>query len=152
MLFALALVAASAVMTVAVPAPLALADTGGIKGHTFDITFTKWLTTYPNMVGVVGGAVGSGTFAGEILTYVDDGVVTKIEALYHMNGSKHSFTADVHVSESDATGMASLKGLVTKGWLQGSQVTGEFRTLSTCSSHPSGPCFQGTLHIHRGSE
>jgi hypothetical protein len=149
---ACALTVAFAALIAAGPTQTAMADSGGVKGHTFDVTFTKWVTNYPNMVGVVGGAVGSGAYAGEILTYVDDGVVTKIEALYHMNGSRHSFTADVHVIESDSTGMASITGRVTKGWLQGSPVTGEFRTLATCQGNPSGPCYQGALHIQRPSE
>ena len=67
MLFALVLVAAFAGLFAAERTPVALADEGGVQGHTFNVTFTKWITTFPNMAGVVGGAVGAGPFAGEIL-------------------------------------------------------------------------------------
>ena len=53
---------------------------GGIGlGNCFDVTleiervaerkstFTKWVTAWPNMAGVVGGAVGGGSFTGEVL-------------------------------------------------------------------------------------
>ena len=38
-------------------------------GHTFDATFTKYITNYPIMSGVVGGDVGTGTYAGEVLKF-----------------------------------------------------------------------------------
>jgi len=151
MFFALVLVTAFAALFAVGPAQVALAHEG-VNGHTFNVTFTKWLTTYPNMVGVVGGAVGVGAFKGEILTYNDNGTVTLIEAMYHMNGSRHSFTADVHVTESDATGLAVVTGRVTEGWMEDATVTGEFKTLANCTGHMSGPCFQGALKIHPGTE
>ena len=78
-------------------------------------TFTKWVTTAPAMAGVVGGTCGSGSYAGEILKYTE-GPTTVIEALYHFKGSKHSFSALVHVEQ---TGLkAVINGVVTKGWLE----------------------------------
>ena len=75
-----------------------------------------------------------------------------IEALYHFNGSKHSFTALVHVEQ---TGLkAVIIGVVTEGWLKGNMVQGEY-TQITCVQAPSstsGTCFQGTLDIMRGSK
>jgi hypothetical protein len=139
----------------AAPAQLALADAGGVKGHTFDVTFTKWISTWPNMVGVVGGAVREGTFAGEVLNYLPGVTITKIEALYHMNGSRHSFTAHVYVTQNNVTGMAAITGRVTEGWLEGAPVTGEYKVWASCPLTPPGSgtmCFQGTLHIQRGSE
>ncbi|HEY3288736.1 MAG TPA: hypothetical protein VGK87_01275 [Anaerolineae bacterium] len=132
--------------------PLATQADPGVGGHVFNATFTKWLTTYPNMVGIVGGDVGNGSFKGEILSYNDDGTTTLIHALYHMYGSVHSFSADVHVTESDANGAATLTGVVTEGWLAGAQVTGAFQTLKSCSAHPSGPCFQGAVQLYAGSQ
>src|SRR5688572_25250326 len=59
----------------ATTAGAALAYNGDAKGHTFDNTFTKWVTTSPpapgvmaNMVGVVGGDVGLGTYTGEVIS------------------------------------------------------------------------------------
>jgi hypothetical protein len=163
MLFALVLVAAYAALSAVGPTQLALADAGGVKGHTFDVTFTKWVTsagTAPvvfNMVGVVGGDVGAGTYAGEVLNDDFGLLITKIEALYHINGSRHSFTADVHVTQDNVAGTAVITGLVTDGWLKGAHVTGEYTVWATCPIATPGNlfgtlCFQGTLHVHGGSK
>ena len=63
----LVLVAGFAALSAVGWTQLALADAGGVKGHTFDVTFTKWLTSFPHMVGVVGGDVGDGTYVGRFL-------------------------------------------------------------------------------------
>jgi hypothetical protein len=119
-------------------------------------TFTKWVTqatAFPwDMKGVIGGDVGTGTFTGEVLTRVDDGTTTKIHALYHANGGKQSLTADLQVSATDATGAAVLNGVVTVGYLKDAQVTGEYKTLTTCDIPTPGnvfgtTCFKGTLRI-----
>ena len=169
-LFAFELVVAFAALSAAGPAQVALADSGGVKGHTFDATFTKWVTsTTPagvpvDMVGVVGGDVGKGSFAGTVLSYTPVGLTTNIEALYQFNGSKHSFAADVHVTETDtnlpganAFGTAVITGVVTQGWLKGAHLTGEYTAFAVCPIATLGNvfgtvCFQGTLHVHRGSE
>jgi len=138
----------------------ALAYGGRLKGHTFDDTFTKWVTTSPpaagvgaNMAGVVGGDVGLGAYAGEILSMNTVGTTTSIHALYHFNGSKHAFTADVNISQDESVGKATITGVVTEGWLKGASVTGEYDVLPVC---PIGTpdnafgtmCFQGALHVH----
>ncbi len=151
-LFALVLVAAFAALFAAGQTPVAQAHEGGGKGHTFNVTFTKWITTFPNMAGVVGGAVRPGTFAGEILNIGTVGNITSIEALYHVNGSRHSFTAHVYVTQNDLTGRATITGLVTEGWQEGAPVTGEYKVLTPCPIGTAGTCFQGTLHIQRGDE
>jgi len=141
-----------------------VATTAGValapQGHTFDSTFTKWVTTSPpapgvvaNMVGVVDGDVGPGTYAGEILSMNTVGNITSIEALYHFNGWKHSFTAAVNVTQDETAGTATITGNVTEGWLRGASATGEYNVLATC---PIGTpdnafgtvCFQGALHVH----
>ena len=41
----------------------------GHRGHgDAENTFTKWITAFPTMAGVVGGDVGSGSTPGEILS------------------------------------------------------------------------------------
>jgi hypothetical protein len=145
---------------VAVIAGSALAFSVSAKGHTFDDTFTKWVTTSPpavgvlaNMVGVVGGDVGSGVYAGEILSMNTVGTTTSIHALYHFNGSKHAFTADVNITQDESKGTAVIAGKVTDGWLKGASVTGEYNVLNTCPINTTDNaygtmCFQGTLHIN----
>lgn len=130
-----------AVLTLSLGAGVASA--GGSRDHGIaQNTFTKWITTYPAMAGVVGGDVGTGSYAGEILKYTPD-TTTVIEALYHFTGSRHSFTALVHVEQ---TGLkAVIVGVVTDGWLKGHKVEGQY-TQITCPQS-SGGCFRGTLDI-----
>jgi len=113
-------------------------------------TFTKWLTTYPNMAGVVGGDVGRGTFAGEILNLTPGSASspTFIEANYHFNGKHHSFTAHVFVSQLGLK--AVIIGVVTDGWLKGNTVEGEYTQIKCSHDHTTTDCFQGTLDILRG--
>ena len=133
----------------------ALAYGGRLKGHTFDDTFTKWVTNSATgvMAGVVGGDVGLGTYAGEILSMNTVGTTTSIHALYHFNGSKHAFTADVNIRQDDSKGTATITGEVTEGWLKGASVTGEYNVLADCPIETPGNaygtmCFQGALHVH----
>jgi hypothetical protein len=166
MLFALVLVVAS--LFAVAPTQLALADSGGVKGHTFDFTFTKWVTSVPNypsmdgaiMAGVVGGDVGNGRYAGEVITYDDSSEpgFTLINARYEFHGEKHSFIADVNVTQDNTAGTASITGVITQGWLKGAQLTGEYTVWDTCPILTPGNvgnvagtlCFQGTLHVLRG--
>ena len=121
-------------------------------GHTFNATFTKWIISFPNMAGVVGGDVGTGTYAGEVLNISAVGDITSIEALYHFNGSIHSFTAHVFITWNTALGTAVITGLVAEGWLKDATVTGEFDTFGVCPIPTPGnaegtQCYQGVLHI-----
>jgi hypothetical protein len=119
----------------------AAAFAGGAAEHN---TFTKWITTAPNMAGVVGGAVGDGSYAGEILK-MTPGDTTVIEALYHLNGSAHSSTLLVHVEQ---TGLkAVISGVVTEGWLKGSKVKGEYTQITSPLAPGDGTAFQGTLDL-----
>lgn len=128
-------------------------DNNGI-GHSFDASFTKWITTAPNMAGVVGGDVGDGTFAGLILSRVTVGGITHLEAIYHFYGSKHSFTAHVFVTSDDVALTATITGLVTEGWHKDVTLTGEYNIYPVCpiptpgSTLANARCFQGVLHLH----
>lgn len=130
---------------------VALADHGGSPGHNFDVTFTKWVTTAPAMEGIVGGHVGAGTFAGEILVFVPGSDITTIEARYHINGGTHSLSAHVYVTQNETTQTATLTGEVTQGWHNGKHVRGNYTVIS-CPDRTNGVCYQGTLHIFAGSE
>jgi hypothetical protein len=139
----------------AVPAQLALAASGSRTNHTFNVTFTKWISTWPNMVGIVGGDVLPGTFKGEVLNYLPGTDITKIEAMYHFNGARHSFTAHVYVNQNNVTGMATITGRVTDGWLEDAAVTGSYKVWGSCPLTPPGSgttCFQGSLQLRPGSE
>lgn len=137
----------------------ALSYNSDVKGHTFDNTFTKWVTTSPpapgvlaNMVGVVGGEVGPGTYTGEVIRVNTMGNITSIEAVYHFNGSRHAFTAELNVTQDETAGTATITGYVTEGWLKGASVTGEYTVLAVCPMEtPDNAygtlCFQGTLHV-----
>jgi hypothetical protein len=123
--------------------------------ESLDATFTKWRTTFPHMVGVVGGDVGVGTYAGEILNVGTVGNTTNIEALYHFNGEDHAFTAHVYVAQDNVAGTAAITGTVTKGWLEGANVLGEYRVWATCPIPTPGNglgtrCFRGVLQIQKG--
>jgi hypothetical protein len=107
-------------------------------------TFTKWMTTGPNMAGIVGGAVGDGSYAGEILKDTE-GTTWVGEVLYHFNGSKHSFTALLHVEQ---TGLkAVITGVVTEGWLKGNPVRGQYTQITSPLAPGDGTAFQGNLDI-----
>ena len=145
---------------VATTAGAALAYKSDAKGHTFNDTFTKWVTTSPpaqgvvaNMLGVVGGDVGPGTYTGEVLSVNTVGNITSIHALYHFKGSKHAFTADLNVTQDESAGTATITGSITEGWLKGASVTGEYNVLAVCPiDTPDNAygtvCFQGALHVH----
>src|SRR3972149_9983454 len=152
-----------------VPAQPALADSGQVKGRTIDVTCTKWATSLPtnppslagvSMAGVVGGAVGEGRFAGKVLRDdASDPDFWRAIARYRFFGEEHSFTALVFVTQNNAEGMATITGLVTKGWQKGAIVTGSYQVWPACPIETPGNvfgeyglCFQGTLHLSRGSD
>ena len=157
------LMALLAVAAAVAPASLAWADPGGTPGHSFDATFTKWVVSPGappvifNMVGVVGGDVGEGTFTGEVLSDAVVGNIETIVPLYHFHGSRHSFTALLTVHEDLTTGTAEITGVVTEGWHMGSSVTGEFTTMAICPIPTPGNivgtvCWQGVMHVQGGPD
>ena len=160
----LVVIVATGLMTLTLGAAIASADSRDHRNA--DNTFTKWITgpgpapIVASMAGVVGGDVGDGTFTGEVLTLVDspappagDGTRV-INAAYHFDGSRHSFSALMHVV---ATGHASgdtavLTGVVSEGWLAGNLVRAEY-TQGTCTHNGlTTTCFSGTLDILRGTK
>lgn len=144
---------------VATTAGATLAYNSDRKGPTFDSTFTQWMTisqpapgVVVNMVGVVGGAVGHGMYTGEVLRVNTMGNITSIHALYHFNGGKRGFTADLNIIQDESAGTATITGSITKGWLKGTSVTGEYTVLAVCpiktpNNSQGTMCYEGTLHI-----
>jgi hypothetical protein len=164
--FALVLIAGLASVAY-FPGRQALADS---KSNSADVIFTKWVTTAPgyslipgndidvifNMEGVDSGDTGPGLFAGEVLLYNETVPITTIHALYHINGSTHSFTADVHVTQDNLNGSAVITGVVTQStgnWMLGAEVTGSYQVIwpsgieNAIAGAAGNVAFQGTLHL-----
>ncbi len=156
---ALAVTAAAVLMTLSLSAGVVSAD-GGRDHRNAENTFTKWATTETpvppvlfDMAGFVGGDVGTGTYAGEVYSLNAGPTVLVIDAAYHFNGSRHSFTALVHVVQTGyAPGSrAVVTGRVTEGWQKGNLVEAGY-TVIACTQAPNGTCFQGWLDILRGTK
>ena len=148
---ALAVATAVVLVTLSLSAGVVSAD-GGRDHRNAENTFTKWVTSASGtMAGVVGGDVGDGTYAGQVLSMVTVGVTTTIHATYGFNGSKHSFTADVQVVQIGLD--AVITGIVTEWWLKGNQVEGEY-TQIPCNKGVEDPqrCYSGTLDLLRGTK
>lgn len=167
--FGLVLIAGYAVQSVAMSHGVAVAD-GGRDHHrrSADVTFTKWVVRGPAdpstlagvlMVGVVGGDVGDGRFAGKVLS--DDTLSVPgfwlARVRYEFRGTEHSFVTNIHVTEDDTKLpiTATIRGVVTKGWLTGARVTGEYTQQTSCPIATPGNvfgtiCWQGTLHLQAG--
>src|SRR5258705_11444108 len=72
-----------------------LATSGG-KGKfhgRVEVIFTKWVTSFPNVAGVVSGDAGPGLFVGEILGVKLTTNCDIIAAPYHINGVTLPVTA-----------------------------------------------------------
>jgi hypothetical protein len=134
------------------------ADAHGQKGdrshRDAKVNFTKWITGDPNLPGlletlegVVGGDVGKGTFAGEVLKETVTGDLDEIVAFYHFTGSKHSFSAIVHLDFNLVTLKAVVIGVVTDGWLKGQALSGEMWALEEFEGHS--PAFAARIEIER---
>jgi len=147
---ALAIATGVALLTIAMGVGVASAGQASSRAEN---TFTKWIAGYPNMAGVVGGDVGPGTYAGEILSRTGTGTVADpilIPADYHFSGSRHSFTARVDIVEIGTA--ATISGAVTEGWLQGNLAEGEFSVIQCTHDGVTTTCFQGTFDILRGTK
>ena len=137
-------IATVALLTASVGSSIASAGGNGPRAATF----TKYVTDWPNMAGVVGGSVGDGAFAGTVIDYFP-GPTTLITAIYHFEGSRHAFTARMHVEQ---TGLhALLVGVVTDGWGRGKLVTGSYDQITCEHGGLTTDCFQGSLVWGSGS-
>jgi hypothetical protein len=167
LILALAVVVAASVAVVAQARPAGTTSPAGGRNHrSADVTFTKWMTSLPadksttaggTMVGVVGGDVGKGRYAGIV---VNDDTTSRPgfwlgQALYGFLGSGHTFVANNFITENDKAKppiTATIRGVVIVGWMKGARVTGEYTTRDPCPIPTPGnvlgtTCFQGTLHL-----
>jgi hypothetical protein len=134
--------AAGALLASSLGAAVVTADSGRAA------TFTKYVTEWPSMAGVVGGTVGDGAFSGTVIYYAP-GDTTLITAIYHFGGSRHDFTARMHVEQ---TGLhAVLVGVVIDGWGKGKLVTGTYDQITCDLSGAPTDCFRGSLVFGTGS-
>jgi hypothetical protein len=151
---ALAVSAAVVLLTLSLGAGVVAAD--GRDHRNAENTFTKWVTglgvppVVANMAGVVGGDVGDGAFSGEVMTKTTTSTGAVIDAFYHFNGSRHSFTASVHVVQTGLT--AVITGRVTEGWLKGNLVEAGYTQITCDHDGINTTCFRGWLDILRGSK
>jgi hypothetical protein len=125
-------------------------DQGGVAN--VEVTFTKWVTTFPDMAGFTGGDV-AGTYAGEVLSRIpfDNDVIIQLEARYEVidpNGL-HSFTTVIQGKSTKGT--AVLNGVVTEGWMIGARTHVTFETITPCQFGTRNVCFQGTIRVMSGS-
>jgi len=118
------------------------------------VTFTKWVTAEINqpglletLEGVVGGDIGEGAFTGEVLKETIVGDLDEIVAFYHFNGSRHSFSAIVHLNFDPVALKAEVIGVVTDGWLKGHAIAGEMIALDEFQGHS--PAFTATIQIQK---
>jgi hypothetical protein len=128
------------------------------------VTFSKWVVALPNLPGLIanmeglgdGGAAGEGIFTGEVLKWDTSGPSVDIVAVYHFTGSKHAFTAVVHVTQPKTSPDGVIVGVVTDGWLKGHALKGSYTVISV-GPNPFGadlpvPYIPVTLEIDRDSD
>jgi hypothetical protein len=133
----------------------ALAEGQQDQNRPVEVTFTKWVTTFPLMAGVATGDA-AGAFVGEVLqrqVSVNPNLngIVRLEAIYEVHAGDRSFTALIRGGSNAVTGAAILDGVVLAGWRTGALVHVEFDTIPTgCAGAPPGAaCFVGTIQIGR---
>jgi len=127
----------------------------GSSSRPLEITFTKWVPSFPTLAGYTGGDV-VGTFAGEVLSRnpFDNDVITQLEARYEVIDPDgiHSFTAHIEGKQNNETLTAVLNGVITEGWLTGSQVHVTYDVIRPCPSEGRPVCFRGIIRVMPDSD
>ena len=153
-------------MVMLLPVSLAMAEGRHDRNRPVRITFTKWITTFPQMEGFWDGDPAN-KYVGEVLQRQvsqlqaencfqpapNCGRIIRLEALYEVHNGNRSFTALIRGGTSGDTGAAILDGTILFGWRVGAPVHVEFQTVlgtTGCVGAPLGAnCFQGTIHVGR---
>ena len=122
-------------------------------GAPVEVTFTKWVTTFPAFVGNANGVPD--TFAATVLnrTAFDNGNIVKLEARYEVtdNDPEHSFVALIEGTQNARTQQAVLNGTIIEGWLLGAQVHVTFDVITPCPQFGQARCFTGVIRVLPGS-
>ena len=140
---------------------VAAAQTQASARQPVEVTFTKWITTFPELAGVTHRGV-VGTFEGEVIgrDQFENGTIIQLEAEYKVNADDgaRSFVAHIEGTQNNQTRHAVLNGTVIDGWLLGAQVHVTFDVIdavpeeSCVAEAPTNTrCFQGTIRIMPGS-
>lgn len=137
-------------------------DRGERRGA--EVTFTKWVTTFPFLEGYTGADFTRRDFIGEVLqrqvsqdydpsTVANAaGRIVRLEAIYEIQAGDRSFTALIR-GGSNAAGTGRLDGVILAGWRAGDRVHVQYETLAGCDGAPLGKtCFRGTIRIQRASK
>jgi hypothetical protein len=136
---------------------LVMAEGHGDRNRPVEVTFTKWVTTFPLMEGYWGDDLAN-IYVGEVLqrqVSVNPGLngIVRLEAIYEIRNGDHSFTALIRGGTDAVTGAAILDGVILAGWRVGATVHVEFQTIpgtTGCVGAPLGAtCFQGTIRVGR---
>jgi hypothetical protein len=132
-----------------------LASDDNDNNRPVEISFTKWVTTFPLMEGFWGGDLAN-KFVGEVfqrqvsVNPALNGII-RLEAIYEVQNGDRSFTALIRGGTNNVTGAALLDGVVLAGWRTGARVHVEFDTIpgtTGCFGAPAGKtCFVGTIHV-----
>ena len=139
------------------PVSLAMSEGHGDRNRPVEVTFTKWVTTFPLMEGYWGGDPAN-IYVGEVFqrqVSVNPGLngIVRLEAIYEIQNGDHSFTALIRGGTNAVTGDAILDGVILAGWRVGAPVHVEFQTIpgtTGCVGAPPGAtCFEGTIHVGR---
>ena len=137
------------------------AQTQASGRNPVEVTFTKWVTTFPALAGITGGDA-PGTFAGTVVSRdpFDNGTIVQLEAEYRVTAANptHSFVARIEGKQNNQTLHAVLNGTVIDGWLLGAQVQVIYDivdpapgTSCVTAAPVNRRCFQGTIRILPGS-
>jgi hypothetical protein len=123
------------------------------RAANVEVTFTKWVTTFPAFVGNANDVPG--TFAATVLnrTAFDNGNIVKLEARYEVTAidSEHSFVALIEGTQNNLTQQAVLNGTIIEGWLLGAQVHVTFDVIAPCPQFGQARCFTGVIRVMPGS-
>jgi hypothetical protein len=153
------LAAACSGQPAALTAPTAVASVAATQtqangGTNIEVTFTKWVTTFPSFTGVAGGDV-PGDFAATVLDRdaFPNGIITKLEARYEViaDDPTHSFVAHIEGTQNNHVLKAVLNGTVVEGWLRGARVHVEFDVIAPCPQFGQARCFTGVIRVMSGS-
>jgi hypothetical protein len=127
----------------------------GAYGPLVEVPFTKWITTLPQMAGVLGGDV-AGDFRGEVLELTPpdplpaNNDIRQIEARYDIiaDDPDQSFSAIIQGHQNINARTGVLNGVITDGWRLGAQVHVEFDIVAgPVGPCPNRTCFVGTIRV-----